>query len=598
MPFELNYQKNNNEKLFRDLEKFLAVERPQNYIPIYNKYFELNETNYNNINLNQKFSLNEIVETLEGLNTFKCSLKNSQNETTNKNVFFKFSPLLDPVKYMIGKYDASDLNLLSIPDFMNKNCHPKSRDSNNSAYVDGLFNYLTSQLLHNHGFVNGLDFYGLFLGTKRDFVVNVVDDLEYLVDSEFFNKNKGDLFKIDNQFHNELLNAESRNYKKRLVIKEDDPDQKILLTLDDIEKLDDIDNLFKPTVSNSVTREISESKELEESKEGLIYENNHVFKKSHSRSSGSTCSSRTSNTDENSQDDKNENDSEDKSEDKNEDDDNSDENSGSVSGSETGSEYSSSSDDVVNATVAKFPVSIICLEKCCSTLDELMFSNELSTKEWSAILMQVIMILVTYQKTFSFTHNDLHTNNIMYIETDKEFLYYKYNNKHYKVPTYGRLFKIIDFGRAIYKFKGVQVCSDSFHKNGDAATQYNFEPYINVNKPRLEPNYSFDLCRLACSMYDFLIPDGDVDKTPITSLINEWCKDDKGRNVLYKTDGEERYPNFKLYKMIARTVHNKVPSQQLKQRIFAQYEVTQKNIKNVSKTEIMNIDDIPIYACG
>ena len=29
------------------------------------------------------------------------------------------------------------------------------------------------------------------------------------------------------------------------------------------------------------------------------------------------------------------------------------------------------------------------------------------------------MMLITYQKLFNLTHNDLHTNNIMYIETDK-----------------------------------------------------------------------------------------------------------------------------------------------------------------------------------
>ena len=38
MVFEINYQKNNNETLFNSLEKFLKLENPQNYIPIYNKY--------------------------------------------------------------------------------------------------------------------------------------------------------------------------------------------------------------------------------------------------------------------------------------------------------------------------------------------------------------------------------------------------------------------------------------------------------------------------------------------------------------------------------------------------------------------------------
>ena len=35
--------------------------------------------------------------------------------------------------------------------------------------------------------------------------------------------------------------------------------------------------------------------------------------------------------------------------------------------------------------------------------------------------------------------------------------------------------------------------------------------------------------------------------------------DDNGKNILYKKNGEERYPNFKLYKMIARIVHNHTP---------------------------------------
>ena len=59
----------------------------------------------------------------------------------------------------------------------------------------------------------------------------------------------------------------------------------------------------------------------------------------------------------------------------------------------------------------------------------------------------------------------------MYQKTDKKYLYYKYESRYYKVPTFGRLVKIIDFGRAIYQFKGNLICSDSFNKNEDAATQ-------------------------------------------------------------------------------------------------------------------------------
>jgi hypothetical protein len=179
----------------------------------------------------------------------------------------------------------------------------------------------------------------------------------------------------------------------------------------------------------------------------------------------------------------------------------------------------------------------------------------------------------------------------MYIDTDVEYLYYTFEGKTYRVPTYGKIYKIIDFGRGIYKFNGKQFCSDSFASGGDAATQYNCEPYMNENKPRLEPNPSFDLCRLACSIYDFVIDDESPDEMDdFQKLILDWCTDDNGKNVLYKRNGEERYPNFKLYKMIARTVHNDIPKEQLMRPIFSQFLVD-----SVETDLTMNIDDIPVY---
>jgi len=181
----------------------------------------------------------------------------------------------------------------------------------------------------------------------------------------------------------------------------------------------------------------------------------------------------------------------------------------------------------------------------------------------------------------------------MYNPTEKKFIFYRYNKTYYKVPTYGRLFKIIDFGRSIYTFKGKLICSDSFHSKGDAATQYNCEPYLNKNKPRLEVNYSFDLCRLACALYDYFdVEDVKTCGNPVAALISDWCKDDKGRNILYKKCGEERYPEFKLYKMIARTVHEHTPQNQVNKIIFSSFISSRKK---AAKRKIVDIDTLPIY---
>jgi hypothetical protein len=182
----------------------------------------------------------------------------------------------------------------------------------------------------------------------------------------------------------------------------------------------------------------------------------------------------------------------------------------------------------------------------------------------------------------------------MYIETQEEFIYYLYKNVYYKVPTFGKIFKIIDFGRAIYKFKNKIFCSDSFAPGGDASTQYNFEPFFNPNKPRLEPNFSFDLCRLGCSIYDFIIEEdenfNEMDR--IQKLIHTWCSDDNGKNVLYKKNGDERYPNFKLYKMIARNVNKHSPEAQLEYDVFKEYMSSE--VPECGSL-IIDIDSIPKY---
>ena len=237
---------------------------------------------------------------------------------------------------------------------------------------------------------------------------------------------------------------------------------------------------------------------------------------------------------------------------------------------------------------------MICLEKCDGTIDDLFEKDILNEKECASAMFQIIITLATYQKAFKFTHNDLHTNNIMYINTDIEFLYYCYNKKYYKVPTYGRIYKIIDFGRSIYKYQGKTLCSDCFAPGGDAVTQYNSEPFMNKNKPRLEPNVSFDLCRLGCSIYDFVIDDENNAKKmdDFQKTIVRWCMDDNDKNVLYKANGDERYPNFKLYKMIARTVHKHIPEEQFKFPLLSQFEITESDVEN---QPVINIDKIPSY---
>jgi serine/threonine protein kinase len=264
-----------------------------------------------------------------------------------------------------------------------------------------------------------------------------------------------------------------------------------------------------------------------------------------------------------------------------------DDNNDNDDGSDNYTDYTDSEEKLF-AYLHDFPVQLIFQEKCFGTFDDLLMRNQTSSQEIIAALFQITIILATYQKMFNFTHNDLHTNNIMYVKTDLEYIHYKLNDTIYKVPTHGRIFKLIDFGRAIYQFNGHQFCSDSFSENGDANTQYNCEPYMNPKKPRIDPNPSFDLCRLGCSLYDFTM---ESDSKELKSLVDSWCEDDYGKNILYKSSGEERYPGFKLYKMIARCVNNLVPKDILCQPIFAKYRLASID----DQTPLIDIDAMPTY---
>lgn len=562
MSFSLYYKKNKNDSLFRELQNsILDLKSLQNYVPLYQSFFSLNESNYNNINLNHRYHLHSLHDT-PCRNILNAEIIDISNNIKNTQIFCKFSPLLDPLKLLTGKYDSSLNNITILPNLSNhEQCIPKLIDKNNNSYVDGFFTYLSSQLLHNYNFIHGIDYYGSFLAIQNNFLYNIVDDFSYLNESSYFHDNTNKSFFIENKEYENIFNIDSRNNKKKIIIKE----KLESLNVDDLNEIDF--SLFSHNLDTPNVIDLSDV---------CIYS---TILPNKDDSDDSSCSSKSSNTD------LHEKLSNCEYDDEHDDDDD----------DECSSSDDSNEEDVF-CKINEFPIQLICLEKCENTLDYLMENNLINDKEWISCLFQIIITLSVYQRTFSFTHNDLHTNNIMYINTDKQFIYYCFNGTYYKVPTYGKIYKIIDYGRSIYKYNGKIMCSDSFHPKGDAASQYNCEPYLNSSKPRLEPNPSFDLCRLACCMFDFFIEDVSetniiIKKNKIAAIIYSWLLDDKGRNILYKNNGDERYPEFKLYKMIARSIHNAIPENQISNELFKKYIVSKKNINK--KTKIINLDLIP-----
>ena len=565
---ELHYMKIDNSLLFKNLEKSdIGLSKLQNYIPIYDKFFSLTEKKSNSFNLNNENYLMDVTMCINRTNVNAKIMNKQTRKITNKNVFLKYGPIIDPQNYITGKYESFVGDILSLPSFDETGTHEKARDPNNSMYVDGFFYYLNSKLKNTHNFINGTDFYGAFLAIQERFIYDISDDIEYNEDCEFFNKNNNVLFSLIQDNRTKL---ESRKNRPAIVI---NSGQEVIL--------EDVLELCEEAVTRveDIIPSIVYEPELSELTDDNLFDD-------------ATCSSNSSNSTPSASEDECIEECEEGC-DKDEEDDSE---WCSAESDECDEEEDGDGEEEppVFAQINNFPVQIIAMEQCENTLDSLLPEMESMTDiQIGAIVLQVIFSLIVYQKAFSLTHNDLHTNNIMYITTDVEFINYKIDGQVYKVPTFGKIFKIIDFGRAIYKFKGDLMCSDCFSFSGDASTQYNFPPYYNEKKQTVEPNFSFDLCRLGCAMYDEIVENcspEQIEQSPILTIILDWCKDDKGRNMLYKKSGEERYPDYKLYKMIARSVHNHTPTNVLKKEFFNQFKTKESVVG-----EMVDVDSIKKY---
>lgn len=211
------------------------------------------------------------------------------------------------------------------------------------------------------------------------------------------------------------------------------------------------------------------------------------------------------------------------------------------------------------------PVQTTVMQKCEGTLYDLLKNNPESEKR-IAWIAQVVFALAFAQRTFGLVHNDLHVNNVMYVSTRAEYMYYTVAGRQYRVPTFGYLMKIIDFDRATFSVKlaGMRdsrfFISDQFHVNEEAGGQYNIGPFYNPKYPEIKPNASFDLVRLATSMFWDCYPKGplhdEYKSDPLFGILMAWTTLPDGTSVLFRNlaegDTHERYTGFHLYKAIAR----------------------------------------------
>ena len=235
------------------------------------------------------------------------------------------------------------------------------------------------------------------------------------------------------------------------------------------------------------------------------------------------------------------------------------------------SSFKSYSDDDYIVKIKNIPIQYLFIEKLKETLEYLIDEN-IDEEVLISCFFQISFALIYLQKHFKFTHNDLHINNIMYTETETKYLYYKYNNIYYRVPTYGKIFKIIDFGRAIFTYHNKIFMNDVFSHYGEAGGQYTYPSQVDFmnckNKEIIKPNYNFDLCRLSMTILEELNIEKYSDN--FIDFLQKMCLNHVNESFCELKD------DFRLYINIAKDACNSLPREIIMNDIFKQYRIKKK----------------------
>ena len=221
------------------------------------------------------------------------------------------------------------------------------------------------------------------------------------------------------------------------------------------------------------------------------------------------------------------------------------------------------------------PIILSYHEKINYNLIHLMNNHNLSTDEWYSFLFQIYFSLNFIQNHFKMIHNDLHIGNILYRKTNEEFLYYYVNNKYYKIPTFNRIYVIIDWERTTFEFNNILYYNNVFMTDNDCSGQYTYKTYHINNKKTKLPNCSFDITFLISSILNFYDEESnynisnDLYKYFIDILIDK-------NGIIFDYNNQ----SFSLYEHISNNSIYGIPKNRLNDSIFKKFKVFKKNINN------------------
>jgi len=510
-------------------------------------------------------------------NTTRVSTDNTTPESCR--TFIKVVHLLNPIDMIKEKYVCPEHPLIPQSENTWKKTLQKIHSHNNQAYVDTVANFVLSRFRELNLTPHCVLYYGSLTGISKSYQYNISQEYDTYRQCRWFWKGM-------------------KSHAARLTVIKGDADIEDIPNFEDIYKEittcpfdenepDTTDVELEPITTNEI--EVSDIESVKSYTFDNIEENadnvRDIFE-INKQIVGARVSLKNDHSE-------TETESESESESDNED-------------SEEDDDETVELDLDICLEIPNMPVILIYQEAQEGIMDNLLDEDEIDGHErgsqgwearWIAWLFQVIAALTFLQSAVCFTHNDLHSNNILWRKTDKKFLYYKAKDGTiWRVPTFGKIFSIIDFGRSIFRLGSHLWVSDDHWPDQDAGDQYNFGPFFDHTQPKNPPNPAFDLCRLSVSLIDGLFDEQPPKKkgkgvsimseedswkvyetnSQLYNLLWSWTVDKNGHTVYEDKNGDEKYEGFDLYIRIAHDVTASVPKDQLHRPVFQQFKWKQK----------------------
>lgn len=310
------------------------------------------------------------------------TLSDVSNQQIGGRAFIKTVHLLDPITLLRNEYKIPSHPLLPVGDAGWKTALLKLHSTSNQAYIDAIASFVLGQLRHRGLTPHGCMSYGTFTGIATDYRYKITDEYESYRNCRWFWRGL--------KAHGATIEVDVSGISLDCPFEDLEESEIEELETGDIDIGDDRGSLHSFDAFDTAEEEPAITIErVDMSVDG---------------------SSEDEDSDEDSE-----------------------------------SEYDSDeeSDSTLADITLKFssmPVILICQEAQEGILDNLLDLEEIPnflTNEivrigtdkwdpmWLAWLFQIIANLSFLQKAIAFTHNDLHTNNIVWRRTDQEFLYYK-----------------------------------------------------------------------------------------------------------------------------------------------------------------------------